>query len=271
MKNLLKYTFLVSFLIISTNQKSYSEEKHKPNSNHLMLFQEGTPNVTSAHVWEQNQLYTKLGHIWFYQDFPRGSNPYGYLSYTPIQNLQIEGFGSLRNNLELEVATKYQLLNEYKGDFISLSPRLSYNSRGNVFGAELSIDKIFFEDRLMLGASYSVLNASPTDNITSIYQTVGLNSIVRVWGHWNLFGDIVLPLDSTLISKKGFIWSAGIKDQMMGTPHNFTLFVGNYNVGSVTGRNISEGNTYPDVIKMGFEFSIIFEDINELPKLIFSN
>lgn len=269
MQKLLKYFLIVSGLILSISLNVLSEE-NKPNSNHLMLYEEGTPNIISPHVWKKGLFYSKFGHVWSYQSFPKGSDPYGNISFTPIDNLQVDSAISIRNNLEFEIGTKYQLLNQYKGDFLSLSPKLSYNTRGNVFGAEISADKIFFDDRLMIGASYSFLNNASTDGINSYYQTVGLNSIIRFWGHWNLYGDIVLPINSNLINSKGFIWSAGIKDQMMGTPHNVTLFIGNSNVNTITGRNISDSNVYPDTLKVGFEFSIIFEDVSKLPELIFS-
>lgn len=274
MQKILKYSLLVFSILLGTGLNAFSEEtdkESKPNSSYLMLYEEGTPNIISPHVWKKNLLFAKFGHAWFYQDFPFGSNPYGNISFTPFDNFQIDSILSTRDKFEIEIGTKYQIFNQYKGDFLSLSPRISYNTRGNVFGAELSADKVFFEDRLMLGISYSFLNASPIDKVSTFYQTVGLNSIFRFWGHLNIFGDIVVPIDINTINTNGFNWSVGLKDQMMGTPHNVTLYIGNSNVNTITGRTISGGNKYPNVLKMGFEFSIIFEDITKLPNLIFKN
>lgn len=271
MKNLLKIALVLASFVSLFPFNAYAEENKtdKPNSNHLMLYEEGTPNIVSPHVWQKGLLSATFSHIWFNQDFPKGSNPAGLVSYTPIDNFQIDGGVTIRNGFEFEVGTKYQIFNQYKGDFLSLSPRLSYNTRGNVFAGEISADKVFFDDRLSIGLSYSFLNNASSDGIKTYYQTVGINSIVRVWGHWYLYGDLVLPIASSLITSRGFVWGAGIKDQMMGTPHNTTLYIGNSNVNTVTGRNISVSNTYPDIIKLGFEFSIIIEDITKLPKLMF--
>lgn len=277
MKNLLKIALITSSILSLSILNAFSEEEQqKPekrkrhNSDHFMLFEEGTPNIVSPHVWKAGQLSAVFSHIWFKQDFPKGSNPAGFIRFAPIDNFQIDGLVTTRNGVELEVGTKYQIFNQAKGDFLSLSPRISYNNRGNVFAGEVSADKVFFDNRLSLGLSYSFLNNADSDGIKSYYQTIGLNSILRVWGHLYLFGDIVLPLDTNTIKNRGFVWGAGIKDQMTGTPHNATLYIGNSNAASVTGRNISVNNNYPDVLKLGFEFSIVIEDISKLPKMIFS-
>ncbi|MBC7473602.1 MAG: hypothetical protein H7263_04875, partial [Candidatus Sericytochromatia bacterium] len=41
------------------------------------------------------------------------------------------------------------------------------------------------------------------------------------------------------------------------SPHILTLYVGNSNESTLTGRTISTGtNKYPDLLKVGFQFSI---------------
>jgi hypothetical protein len=274
MKKQLKKTVLLAFCLSIITLPSLAGEEtqaeKKPNTDYRLLFNEGTPNLVSPHVWKKDTLFTMVSHNWFVQSFPKGSNASGAISYTPFNNFQVDGLLTLRGGIEAELGLKYQLLNQEEGASVSFSPRAAYNTRGNIFGIDLCIDRIFFEDRLQLGLSYTFLSSGAPENVNHIVQAVGLNTTTRVWGHWYLFGDIVLPLDEKLITSKGFIWSAGIKDQMIGTPHNLTLYIGNTNLHTLTARTISVNNTYPDVLRAGFEFSIIFEELAKLPKLIFS-
>lgn len=272
LKSFKKLVLFSTISLICTALPSKAEERsvpNIPNGNHLMLFEEGTPNIVAPHTWKKDLFYGSFSHIWFLQSFPKGSNPSAFLSYTPVDNFQVDVIATLRDGFETEFGAKYQVFNQFKGDFLSLTPRIAYNTRGNIFGLDLSADKVFFKDRLSLGLNYTIFNTGEPDGVKGVVQALGANSILRIFGHWYLFGDTVIPLDPKLIASKGFVWSAGIKDQMRGTPHNATIYIGNSNLRTLSGRTLSVNNIYPDVIRVGFEFSVIIEELRRLPELIF--
>jgi hypothetical protein len=249
---------------------------HREDVDYTRTFREGTLNVISPFTWKQDMLYILYSHNFYSGSFPRGSNPAFHFSYTPIKNLQLDTIFSLRTApIEFEAGVKYQILNELEGSPISLAPRVAFNTRGNILGLDISASKIFFDDIWQVGLGYRILgyfgDFKTTDDLSSnIAQGIGVNTIVRVWKHWNLFGDIVFPLDNGLMVKHGFIWSAGIKKRLPGTPHILTLYAGNSNESTISGRTISTGNgKYPDMLKVGFNFSIGIPNASKFPEKLF--
>ncbi|MFN8575878.1 MAG: hypothetical protein U0354_03395 [Candidatus Sericytochromatia bacterium] len=255
--------------------KTEIKEKKREDLDYTRAFKEGTINLISPSTWKRDTFYINYSHNYFQASIPRGSNPAFHFSYTPIDRLQVDTILSLRNSpLEFEFGTKYQILDEFKGDPLSITPRIAYNTRGNVLGLDLSASKTFFTDILQVGLGYRVLNYFGNfkdDGLASnLVQGIGVNSILRVWKHWYLFGDAVIPFDGTLLSKSGFIWSAGIKKRIPFTPHILTLYAGNSNEGTISGRTISTGNgKYPDMLKLGFYFSIGIPEVSKLPEKLF--
>lgn len=238
-------------------------------------FKEGTLNLVSPFTFNKDTFYILFSHNFYESTFPKGSNPAFSFSYTPIKNLQLDTILSLRSSpLEWEIGAKYQILNEFEGSPISLTPRIAYNTRGNVLGLDISATKVFFDDIWQIGLGYRALEYfgnKAVDDVSSNFENgIGLNTIVRVWKHWYLFGDVVLPFDSTVIANHGFVWSAGIKKRIPHTPHILTLYVGNSNESTITGRTISIGNgKYPDMLKVGFQFSIGIPSLTKLPEKLF--
>lgn len=251
------------------------EVKKREDKDFTRVFKEGTPNIISPSTFNPDTFYILYSHNYYQASFPRGSNPAFHFNYTPIEKLQLDTILSLRNSpLEWEIGTKYQILDEYKGDPLSLTPRVSFNTRGNILGLDLSASKTFFTDILQVGLGYRLLNYFgdyKVDNLTSAFNHgIGANAIVRVWKHWYLFGDTVLPFDPNLLSTRGFIWSTGIKKRIPSTPHILTLYVGNTNESTISGRTISNGNgKYPDMLKLGFHFSIGIRNFSKLPEELF--
>ncbi len=242
------------------------EEEHEHHKNDKREFKrafiEGTLNVISPYTYRKDSLYILYSHNFYTGSFPRGANPAFHFSYSPIKNFQLDTIFSLRYSpLEFEVGGKYVVLNEFDGAPISLAPRVSYNNRANVVGLDISASKIFFEDILQVGLGYRAIGyfGDPKiDDLTNKFaQGLGINAVYRFYKDWNLFGDVVVPFDSTLLNNHGFIWSAGIKKIIPHSPHILTLYAGNSNESTLTGRTISTGtNKYPDLLKVGFQFSI---------------
>lgn len=234
------------------------------------VFREGSSNVTSAHVFDSDSLYLLFSHNFFGSSFPRGSNPAFYAHYVPIKNLQIDTIFALRQSpVEAELGVKYQWLNEYDGDLLSLSPRLAYNTRGNVFGAELAASRFIFSDLWQAGANYRFLSNASSDGFDRPIHALGFNTIVRVWKHWHLFADMTLPIDPDLLSRRGVIWQTGIKKRIPHTPHILTLYAGNSQEGTLTGSTISPGANLSDVFRVGFVFSIEIPALTTLPNRLF--
>ncbi len=270
---------LISLSFSSLSAYSHETEEHhestsKPKDN-TRVFKEGTLNIISPSAFKKDMFYILYSHNYFQAAFPRGSNPAFHFNYTPIEKLQFDTILSLRSSpLEFEVGGKYQILDEFKSDILSLAPRLSYNTRGNAVGLDVSASKTFFTDIWQIGLGYRAINyfGDPkVDDLTSSFvHGIGVNTIVRVWKDWHIFGDVVFPFDSNIISKHGFIWSSGIKKRIPDTPHILTLYVGNSNESTLTGRTISNGNgKYPDMLKLGFNFSIGINNFSKLPEKLF--
>lgn len=256
-------------------QEKTEKKEHREDTDYTRTFKEGTLNIISPSTFKKDTFYILYSHNYYQASIPRGSNPAFHFNYTPIDRLQFDTILSLRAApLEWEIGGKYQILDEFKGDPVSVTPRVSYNTRGNILGLDLSASKTFFTDIWQIGLGYRALNYFgdyKVDNLTSSFtHGIGVNTIVRVWKHWHLFGDAVIPFDATLLSQRGFIWSAGIKKRIPGTPHILTLYAGNSNESTLSGRSISTGNgKYPDMLKLGFQFSIGIPNLSKLPERLF--
>lgn len=260
------------------------DKKHMKN-----VFKEGTFNIISPFSYEADDCYVQFAHNYYLNSFPRGSNPYFNIGYTPINNLQFDLGIALRDSVELEGGIKYQIMNEFEGAPLTVASRLAYNTRGKIAGLDITAAKVFFDDVLEIGLDYRVFNYFDLSNTgvmnsdmsnmmgsgktmpmsnSGLVQAIGANTIVRVWNNWSLFADGVVPLDSNLMSK-GVTWSAGIKKRIDYSPHILSLYVGNTNESTISGKTLSTMNKYPDALKVGFDFSINIEHLSKLPKMLF--
>lgn len=249
----------------------------KDDPDHTRAFIEGTPNLISPSTFEADTAYFIYSHQYLLNRFPRGSNPGFNLYYSPINNLQLGTIASIRadGTNEFEFGARYQLLNEYKGDWLSLAPRIAYSTRGNLVGGELSASKFIFKDRWQVGLNYSFLSNGATDNINRMVNAVGVNTILRVWKHWHLFGDAVIPIDNELLTKRSLIWTAGIKKRIPWTPHILTIFVGSNQQQTLSSRVISgnvlggPGASWTDFLTAGFTFSIGIPESSKTAQRLF--
>lgn len=267
----MKKKLLVLLPLLLFAVPAFADEHEEEDKDFTYAFREGSLNLISANTFKPDTFYIQYSHNFFANSFPRGSNPAFLLSYAPIKNLQLDSVVTLRNSpVEWELAAKYQVLNEADGAPFSFSPRVAFSGRGNVVGVDLALSKIFFEDKLQLGLDYSFQSDAKSDWEAGMFNAIGANAIVRVWKHWNVYGDVFVPLNSALMAKNGFIWSAGLKKRIPDSPHILTLYVGNTNEASLSGRTIStSANKYPDALKVGFNFSIGIEDLSKMGKKLF--
>ena len=251
-------------------EAAHDHGQREEDNDYTRVFREGTTNLTSAHAFDADSLYLLFSHNFFGSSFPRGSNPAFYAHYVPIPNLQVDSIIALRQSpLELELGLKYQLLNEYEGDLFSFAPRISYNSRGHALGLELSASRFIFDDLWQVGLDYRFLSNASGDGFDRMIHAVGFNTIVRVWKHWHLFADLSLPVDGDLLQRRGVIWHTGVKKRIPHTPHILTLYAGNTQEGTLTGRTISPGANLADVFRVGFIFSIEIPALTTLPSRLF--
>lgn len=269
---------LISIVPAYADEDEHEEKEHKGGHNdhdkkHMKnVFKEGTFNVVSPFSFEADDCYVQFTHNYYLNSFPRGSNPYFNIGYTPINNLQFDLGVALRDSVELEGGIKYQIMNEFEGAPLTVASRLAYNTRGKIAGLDITAAKVFFDDVFQIGLNYRVFNYFDSGKVdglsTNLVQAIGANTIVRVWNNWSLFADGVVPLDSNLMSK-GFTWSAGIKKRIDYSPHILSLYVGNSNESTISGKTLSTMNKYPDALKVGFDFSINIEHLSKLPKMLF--
>lgn len=250
--------------------ESHGHEHHEEHheGRHQQAFEEGSPNVYTASTVPQDHLYLMYSHNFFWTTLPRSSNPAFWMKYAPLEHLQLDLLTTLRSPFELEGAVSYQVFDERKGDVLSLTPRLSFNTRGNVVGGEVSASRFIFEDLWQVGADVRFLSNGAADDIDRPVAAMGFNTLVRVWKDWHMFGDVVVPFDSGVLSERSVLWSAGVKKKIPDTPHVLTFYAGNAQEQSLSGRTISPGAGM-DFFRLGFIFSIDIPSLTQLPGRLF--
>lgn len=245
------------------------EHDHGPES-YDKAFIEGTPNLFSASVLNPDTLSLFYAHNFFWSSLPRSSNPAFWLKYSPLDYLQVDAMATLRANPgEFEVGLSYQLLDEERGDWVDLTPRLAYNTRDNLVGGEIAATKSIFPELWQVGVNARLLSTGKTDGYDRMVPALGFNTILRVWKHWHLFGDLVVPLDGEILSQRTLIWTAGLKKRIPHTPHILTLFVGTGQEQSLSGRTIATSGTLADNFRLGFVFSIEIPEVSQMPARLF--
>lgn len=247
---------------------------HGEDTDYSRAFKEGTPTLFSPSTVGADDFTLFYSHNFYWSSLPHGSNPAFWFKYSPLDRLQLDFIATLRTPLELEGGVSYQILDETRGDWLSLTPRLSFNSRGTVFGGEVAASKFIFPEIWQVGLNAQVISSGAADSFARPVAAVGLNTIVRVWKHWHLFGDVVLPLDSEIIQKRSVLWSAGIKKRIPHTPHILTLYVGNEQEQTLSGRTISPVDlatisSAADLLHVGFVFSINIDGVSHMGERLF--
>lgn len=244
---------------------------HMSDYGYARAFQEGTPNRISPYAWPGDTLYLNFSHNYLLSTLPRGSSPTFFFSYSPpLGRLQLDAILSLRNSpVEFELGAKYQFLDEYEGHWLSLAPRLAYNTRGNLFGGEVTATKFIIPDIWQVGMDLRFLSTGQPDGFNQPVLGMGLSTMIRAWKSWHLFGEVVVPFNPEISSQRSLIWSTGIKKRIPDTPHVLTLFVGNSQEATLSGRTISAAGTAGELIRAGFYFSIGIPSLMEMPSRLF--
>lgn len=242
---------------------------HGEDTDYSHAFKEGSPNLFTPHAVAPDTLYLGYSHNFFWTTLPRSSNPAFWFRYSPLERLQVDMLTTLRSPLEFEFGLAYQLLDEYRGDWFSLTPRLSFNTRGTVAGGELSATKFILPDIWQVGLDLRGLSSGAEDGFQRPVAAIGANTMVRVWKHWHLFADLSLPLDSEILQQRSVLWSAGLKKRIPHTPHVLTLYAGNTQEQSLTGRTISPGSNLQDFFRLGFVFTIEIPELTRMPERLF--
>lgn len=231
-------------------------------------FKEGSPNLTSPHSVAADSLRLLYSHNFFWSSVPRNSRPAFWFKYSPFERLQLDLLTTLRSPFELELGLSYQIFDEFAGDALSLSPRLSFNTRGNLVGAELSASRFILPEIWQVGADLRFLSTGAPEGFDRPIAAAGFNTLLRVWKHWHLFADLAVPFDGEALQRQ-LIWSAGLKKRIPHTPHVLTLYVGNSQEQSLSGRTLSLAGDLPDLLGVGFLFSIEIESLSQLPARLF--
>lgn len=251
------------------SDKAETHGQRGEDTNFSKAFREGTPHLFSPNLVDADDFTLFYSHNFAFVSLPRGSNPAFWLKYSPLDKLQIDAMATLRNPNEFEFGLAYQILDENRGDWLSLTPRLSFSTRGTLFGGELAASKYIFPELWQLGADLRLLSTGNPDGFNRPVAALGFNTMVRVWKHWHLFGDVAVPFDSEILSTRSVLWSAGLKKRIPHTPHILTLYVGNAQEQSLAGRTISASSDLANVIKLGFIFSIEIDSVSKLPERLF--
>lgn len=242
---------------------------HATSGTDLRAFREGTPNVHSPHAMDPDTLYLMYSHNFFWSSLPRSSNPAFWAHYSPFERFQADMMTTLRSPVEVEFGLSYQILDELQGDWLSLTPRLAYNTRGNLFGGEISATRFLIPDVWQIGLDARVLSTAQPDGFNRPVAALGANTLLRVWKDWHLYGDVAVPLDGEILQQRSVVWSAGVKKRIPHTPHILTLYAGNSQEQSLSGRTISGGNSLADFFRVGFVFSIAIPELTRLPERLF--
>lgn len=259
--------FAVNFSVFAHSETSYNLAE---DTDYSRVFREGTSNLISAQTYAPDTLYLLFSHNFLSSSFPYGSNPAFYASYTPWKHIQIDSIMTIRSSpLELELGATYQLLDETQGDWLNLASRIAYNNRGHIFGFDLSASRFLIPEIWQVSLNYRFLSNAQADGFNRPVNGLGAHTIVRVYKHWHLFTDIVLPLDTEILQQRSPIWQVGIKKRIPHTPHILTLYAGNTQQATLSGRTISPGGNLADVFRVGFVFSIDIPALSHLPARLF--
>lgn len=261
----------------SKDIECHCEQEHAEHKGHhgdedtdfTKAFREGTPHLFSPNVVNADDFVLFYSHNFAFVTLPRGSNPAFWFKYSPLDKLQIDAMATLRDPREFELGLAYQILDENRGDWLSLTPRLAFNTRGTLFGGELAASKYIFPEVWQLGADLRLLSTGNPDGFNRPVAALGFNTMVRVWKQWHLFADVAIPFDSEILSTRSVLWSAGLKKRIPHTPHILTLYAGNSQEQSLAGRTISASSDLANVIKLGFIFSIEIDSVSKLPERLF--
>jgi len=222
-------------------------------------FDYGTPEISSPLNTQRGQMYFRMSHRYNAMEFPSDSAPTVNLGVGLTKKTTVDFIASTRNRpLDGELSLRYQFLDEYDDAPFALTTRLGYTTHigGSAIG-EVTASKNDLLPGLGLGLVGRYFSYVGDYAANPGWMTAGGAGLSYAIGEgFNLIGDIVAPLDSTVIDAMGFNWSAGFQWWIPDTPHVMLVFVGRMGPGSTYGRTFSPGK---DTLRVGFEYHAHFD------------
>ncbi|GEM_PF-2506973 len=222
-------------------------------------FDYGTPGITSPLNAKRGQMYLRMSHRYNAATFPSDSAPALNLGLGLSQSFNLDAVASTRNTpLDGELAVRYQLMDEYEGAPLALNTRLGYTTHlGGSAIAELTASKNNLLPGLgagVVGRYFSYVGDYSANPGWMTAAGVGLSYAIAEG--LCFLGDVVAPLDRSVIDAAGFNWSTGLAWWMPDTPHVLLLMVGRFGPATTYGRTFSPGT---DTLRVGFEYHAHFD------------
>jgi hypothetical protein len=222
-------------------------------------FDYGTPEIPSPLNAKRGQMYMRMSHRYNAAAFPADSAPSLNLGLGLTKQITMDLIASTRNRpLDAELGLRYQLLDEYDGTPFALTTRLGYTSHigGSAIG-EVVASKNNLLPGLGVGLIGRYFSYVGDYSANPGWMTAGgLGLSYSLAEGMNLVGDIVAPLDQSVIDANGFNWSTGLQWWIPDTPHVLLLMVGRMGPGTTYGRTFSPGR---DTMRVGFEYHAHFD------------
>lgn len=222
-------------------------------------FDYGTPGIVSPLNSKRGQMYLRMSHRYNAETFPSDSAPALNLGLGLSQQLNLDFVASTRNRpFDGELAMRYQVMDEYEGAPFALNTRLGYTTHLGGSGiAELTASKNNLLPGLgagVVGRYFSYVGDYAANPGWMTAAGVGLSYAIAEG--LSLLGDVVAPLDKSVIDANGFNWSTGLAWWLPDTPHVLLLMVGRFGPGTTYGRTFSPGS---DTLRVGFEYHAHFD------------
>ncbi|HEY9857684.1 MAG TPA: hypothetical protein V6D05_18200 [Stenomitos sp.] len=221
-------------------------------------FDYGTPNIQSPLNAKRGQMYMRLTHRFNGAEFPSDSAPAFVMGLGLTKNVTVDLFTSTRNHpLDGDVGVRYQILDEYDGAPVALTARVGYTTHltGSAIG-ELTVSRNNVLPKLGIGLVGRYFSYVGDYNNPGWMTAAGVGASYELMTGLNLVGDVVAPLDQSVVAANGFNWSTGLQWWMPDTPHVLVLFVGRMGPGTTYGRTFSPGS---DTWRVGLEYHAHFD------------
>ncbi len=222
-------------------------------------FDYGTPGITSPLNLRRGQMLMRMSHRYNAATFPNDSAPALNLGLGVTKQLALDFVTSTRNTpLDGELAVRYQLLDEYEDAPFALTTRLGYTSHLGGSGlAEVTASKNNLLPNLGVGLVGRYFSYVGDYKVNPGWMTAaGAGLSYALADGLALVGDVVAPLDRSVIDTFGFNWSAGLQWWLADTPHVLVLMVGRFGPGTTQGRTFSPDK---DNLRVGFEYHAHFD------------
>ena len=222
-------------------------------------FDYGTPGITSPLNIRRAQMLMRMSHRYNAATFPNDSAPALNLGLGLTKQVALDFVASTRNiPLDGELAVRYQLLDEYDDFPFALTTRLGYTThRGGSGLAEVTASKNNLLPNLGAGIVGRYFTYVGDYTVNPGWMTAaGAGLSYALADGLSLVGDVVAPLDRSVIDAFGFNWSAGLQWWIPDTPHVMVLMLGRFGPGTSIGRTFSPDK---DNLRVGFEYHAHFD------------